>query len=145
MLSDVIAAMNAALTGVAGDERIPDAPPDQLGDYPKLLIYPQPGRWIPHAHAGDDGGPLYAAEHTLVVEWHTRRNDLAQAVTETTPVADAIPLALLRDYAAHRLNESVTTIEQIRCETFGELGWGSDQTFGVRVLVDVTLIEEVPS
>lgn len=145
VLSATIAAMRTALADLAGDEAIPLAPPDQIGAYPRVIIYPQPDTWTLLAHGGENGRPLYGGDHTIVVEWHTTLTDLAEAVTATIPVADAIPAALFQGFHADRLDGSVTTLRAIRCETFGELGWGSDQTFGVRMLVDVTIYEEVPS
>lgn len=145
-LADVIAEMRAdlAAAGIVTDEEIPEHPPDLLGDYPKLLIYPQPDAWGWHSHAGDNGRGVYGGEHTIVVEWHTRLVDLAQAVAETTPVVDAIPAALFAGFARDRFDGTVTLLRGVRCETFGQLDWGTDKTFGTRLLVDVTVYEEVP-
>lgn len=145
MLAEAVAAIRAALAGIVPTEPVASQPPDLIGVYPALIVYPQPGTWTLTAHSGDSGRPLYGGDHTIVVEWHRSLTDLAEAVAATTPVADAIPAALLAAFHRHRLDGTLTRLTAIRCETFGELGWGSDQTFGVRLLVDATIYAEVPS
>lgn len=141
-ITEAVAAIEAALAGIT-DEDVPAQPPDMIGAYPALIVYPQPETWVFSAHTGENGRPLVSGEHTIVVEWHTALSDLAEAVKATTPVADAIAEALFAAFHADRVDGTLTLLRSIRCERYGELGWGTDKTFGVRYLVGVTILEEI--
>jgi hypothetical protein len=142
VIEQAIAAMRSVLDPLVVDD-VPTQPPDMIGAYPALILYPQPGTWAFQAHTGESGRPLFGGDHVIVIEWHMVNADLSELVRLTTPMADAIPAALLRAFHVNRIDGTLTLLKTIRCETFGEMKWGSDETFGVRVLVDVTIYDEV--
>lgn len=136
--------MHAVLDPLMGGD-MPVNPPDMIGDYPALLLYPQPGSWAFLAQSGQGERPLFGGDHVFVIEYHLVNADLSEAVRLTTPMADAIPTALFSAFDGDRIAGTLTVLKTIRCESFGELMWGSDKTFGVRFLVDVTIFDEVPA
>lgn len=140
-LVEAIAAMRNALQPLLEDGTVPSQPPDMIGEYPMFVIYPGPGTWAPQSHGGKGGVALpLRSNHEVVIEWHMRLNDLAEAVLATTPMMDSIPAALWLAYADGNFSGTVSGMTNLRCETYGELGWGGDQTFGVRLIADISIV-----
>lgn len=137
-LVDVIREVLADLRTIPGILQAPDAPPDHLGEFPILIAYPQPDASAHEAHDDGNGRGVYRSEDTIVVEWHTQEADIARAVEVTTPMVDAIRREIFSGFRRDKFNGSVVRMRAVRVQTYGELGWGSDRTFGVRVLIDVT-------
>jgi hypothetical protein len=142
VIEQAVAAMRNVLAPLTAED-VPAQPPDMIGAYPALIVYPQPGQWAFQAHTGEHDRPLFGGDHVIVVEWHMVNADLSEMVRLTTPMADAIPEAIFRAFRVNRIDGTLTKLNAIRCETYGEMTWGSDKTFGVRMLVDATIYDEV--
>lgn len=129
------------------DVTVPEQPPDMIGEYPMFVLYPQPGTWTPQNHMGTSRRAVINGLHEVVIEWHIpfQSVPLQQVVAATTPMADAIADTLWSAFATGRFSGTVTGMTALRCETYGELGWGSDPTFGVRMIADIQIAFEVSS
>ena len=146
MLVDLVAAITDVLRTIPGVVGVPDAPPAQLGDDRMLIVYPQPENSSPSQHGGRAGtGPVIQHGTPIVVEWHLKKQTdlIAEIVPEITAMWDAMQEALWGAFARNRFAGTAVGMNAIGTETFGELGWGSDQTFGIRLVLNVTIAAEL--
>lgn len=103
-------------------------PPEKLSAFPCSLTFPLAGSISLESGFTEE-------EHTFVTEIHVARKNLGRDVEKLQPV--------LRDFAvavanSNNLDWLVTAIRGMRY-TFGELGYGTDKTFGWRIETDVSL------
>lgn len=146
MLVDLVAAVTDVLRTIPGAVSVPDSPPAQLGDDRMLIVYPLPESSNPSQHTGRSGtGPVIQHGTPIVVEWHLKKQVdlLNEIIPETTAMWDAMQEALWGAFARNRFAGTAAGMTTITTETFGELGWGSDQTFGIRLILNVTIAAEL--
>ena len=144
-IAAAVAAIRSALDPIV-TATIPSQPPDQFsGDWPMLIVYPQPGVWQPHNHNGRNGGPVIRGDHEIVIEWHVpfAVPSLADNFALATPIPDAIIAALYGGFAGGGLSNTVAGLPTVRCEAFGAIDWGTEKTFGVRMIADVQLFTDL--
>lgn len=139
-VSEIVSAIAATLRDVDGIDQAPDVPPAILGDNVMALTYPQPGDSTPQNHSGRGGRPVVGNADTIVVEVHRKlQNDqIAEGIGWLATMFDAVRAAIWREYADTKFDRTVTSLSAIRTETYGNLSWGSDETFGFRLTLDVT-------
>jgi len=134
-LTAICLAIAAKLRDVAGVDSVPDQPPAQLANQRMLLVYPNTGQTQPM------NNEVIAGRDTIVVEWHLKNPDdkLAYGIQQALPVLDATRLALWSAYRAGEFRTpGVTLLHTVTTETFGQMGWGDDPTFGFRLTLDVS-------
>jgi hypothetical protein len=141
--ANVITEIQADLASVitAGDEPIPAYPPDSINAFPLLVVYPQPGEYTIQASNNATGQSKYGGQHIIVVEWMDKRDDLARVIAAAIPIADAIPLALFNGFRRDKYSGTVHHLNSVTCDLFGPSQWDSTETFNVRYLVNVTIVE----
>ena len=117
-----------ALVGALSDIReAPDEPPETMAVFPFAVAYALRGRW-------DFPSASWAiGYHTIILELHVARVDLARDVQQSMAYSESIPNALIGDIT---LNSTVDTITSISY-TYGPLGWGDVKTFGWRYEIEV--------
>lgn len=145
-LSEIVAAIVDVCRTVPGSVSVPDAPPGQLADDRMLIVYPQPGPSVAAQHTGRaNTGPVIRNDDAIIVEWHLKRSAdvIAESVPEMTEMTDALRDALWGAFARTRFGGTVIGMTSIETDRFGELGWGSDFTFGVRLLLNITHAAEL--
>ena len=144
-LEQVIAAIHGRLALVPGVVQVPDAPPPQLADDRMLLVYPQPGASTPMQHGGRTGQAVMQHRDVIVVEWHLKAamDQAAVFLALGVPLFDLVRDLLWSEYVRHQFNGTVTLLTAINTDHFGEMGWGSDPTWGFRLLLDVMHAAEI--
>ena len=143
-LSAVLAAFHTVLSAVPGPDRFPVNPPAMLSDNRMVLIYPQPGPSAPYLQAGRSGFPVYRHEETIIVEFHLRiaEDRIDEAIPESTELLDLVRQAIWTRQAIDQYGGVIDGITRIDTLQFGELGWGSDFTFGFRLGIELTHTDE---
>ena len=115
------------LTGaVDGIRAAPDYPPEQSNVYPFCVAYMGTGE------IGFDAGVGTAGIHSIVVELHVARKDLARDIAKAAPYVDSIPAALLADPT---LGGTVELFENITYE-FTPMQWDTVETVGFRFILN---------
>lgn len=104
-------------------------PPDSITQYPFAIISPGVGEWT-----GGLGNQKNAV-HTISIEIHQGRTDLPRDITAVIDYGEDVANKLL---ANQTLNSTVNGIETIRY-VFGPLGYGSTQTIGWDIELDVVI------
>lgn len=145
-LSAVITAIQTRLTGLSGIVLMPATPPDNLAlvHLPAVLVYPQSGSWAPGAATPPPGVISRTENHTITIDLHVHRTDLAMNVATLLPYGDSIPLLLMTGFREDRFDGTVFSLgpgegQPIRYELL-ELRWGGLETIGWRFSIDVVLM-----
>ncbi len=125
-LQSAINAIQGVVSGVNGIRAAPDYPPDKMEVFPFAIAYARTGVF--------NAAPVGAGKglHTVVIEVHVARKDLARDVQAAMVFSDAIPLALLADTT---LGGTVSTFARVRYE-FGPMAYGGMATIGWKFFVE---------
>lgn len=139
-LTEICAAITNELRSIPGVSQVPDAPPAQLGEDRMLVIYPQPGPSTPASHRGRSGNVVISNRDVIVVEWHLKRaaDQTAEFLQLGVPLLDLMRTTLWRAFNPGRFGGTVEGLYSIDTDHFGELGWGSDHTWGFRLMLDLS-------
>lgn len=145
-VTEVITAIQTRLTGLSGIVLMPAYPPEDLAliQLPAILSYPQSGAWGPGAATPPPGVIARTENHTINVDVHVHRFDLALNVAALMPFADSVPLRLMTGFREDRFDSTVFSMgpadgQPIRYELL-ELKWGGLETLGWRFSIDVVLM-----
>lgn len=142
-LSDAIREITADLRGISGVMQVPDQPPDDVNEWPVVLVYPQPGQAVPDAHATEAGKPTFRTTDDLIVLWLTQEADLPRSIASATTALDAMRQGIFAGFTRDRFNGTVTRLISVTGGTFDIRKWGSDDAFGVELIVQIELHEEI--
>lgn len=118
----------------------PDQPTPNVPDAKMLFVYPNIGNTKPASHRGSTG-PVIECRDTLVVEFHMPNplDALAYGIQQTTPILDAVRDTLWAGYAHGAFRAAgLTILHAVNTESFGNMGWGKQDTFGFRLTLDVS-------
>lgn len=149
-VSDAVKAIANELVLIPGIKRAFDAPPEQLGDLPALVIYPNIGEWRVRTHDVGNGNLGLWSIHTVNADlWVTRANlpvDTEQATAFIEPIAHALFRGWRRDKFGGTVaffgNPDNKSQSPIRYE-LGEGIWGGAEHIRLAVNVDVAIQSEV--
>ena len=113
-----------AAGAVSGIRFAPDEPNDQTPTFPALLTFCERGTYR-HSPIG-----VMTGSHTILLELHVARRDLARDVAAAMAYAKSIPNAILN---AHKTS-ALTAIEEIGeiGYEFGPMTWAGQDTIGFR-------------
>jgi hypothetical protein len=125
-----ILAVQDIIGAIPGIRNAPDYPPDALNAFPFAVCYVSSGTW--QFGPADDRKGL----HTITLQVHWARKDLARDVAKAMVLAETIPDALLRNPT---LAGTVDTIVQPIAYTFGPLAWGGVDTIGFDFKIPVKI------
>lgn len=133
----VVQGLKAVVAGV--DSAVPVRDPgDQIAPYPAVVVYPVIGDSTPSAHAGHRGRTVSANRDTVVIEWHWQPPDVQRFAEAGPGLVDAVRDAIWIGARDRTISPALDRISTIRLDAYGRLDWGSDATFGFRLLVDLT-------
>lgn len=148
-LEEIVAAVQAALADLDVSS-IPATPPENLGDpqLPALVVYPATGGYRIETAMGADGLPQKWGTHTINVDFHVGRTDLAVNVAAALPFCESIANALLRGFLGGQFGGTVTTLGQTDPPlryALAEMDWGGRKkgTVGWRFELDVTAESDI--
>jgi hypothetical protein len=130
-IQDAITAIQGVVGGVSGIRAAPDYPPEDLSLYPFAVAFARSGSF--------EAAPVGSGKglHTIVVEVHVGRSDLARDIKAAMPYGDSVPLALLADTTVGGV---VSTFARVRYE-FGPMAYGGLATIGWRFFVEGVKIQ----
>lgn len=117
---------------VDGIKSAPQVATDSALLFPFLVVFPGRGR------LAQSPAEIYTGVHTIIVEVHVARVDLARAIKAVVPYGDTVPVEIFRGLNADHFNSTVSTIQEIRYN-FGPLDWGGTKTIGYQFEVDAKL------
>jgi hypothetical protein len=121
---------------------VPDYPPEQIGNYPFVVVYPAPAeyQWNALASGGGDIKCLYE----LVVELHIARFNMAWDTQQALIYAESIPLLFFSMVIDGDFTD-VDTFEKVTNDGLGELNWGATKTLGFRFRIkNVKIRTDIP-
>lgn len=126
-LQQVIDQIQAAVGAISGIRAAPDEPPENMSVFPFAIAYSQTG-----FYEQKQGRML--GSHSIAVELHVARKDLARDVQKAMSYAKSVPNAI---YAAQEAG-SVTSASYLGRVTyvFGPMAWGEVDTLGFRFVVE---------
>ena len=126
--------------------------PDSINRTPAIVVYPASGQWHLGTHANENGKPTRWAMHTIRIELHVARKDLARDMAKVMTFCDTLPDYLFAGFKRDTFNGTMVTpgdprmgqnsTAPIRYSVI-ELGWGADQNIGWRLEFDVSTESEV--
>ena len=130
-LLSAITQVQTTIAAVTGIKAAPANPPDApSGQWPLSVAFPRLGRFSGGGYAQVVG------YHTIIVQIHYARADLARAYSTICPYLETVIEALLADPT---LGATVTTIDGEITYTFGEMVWGGIPTIGWQFDVPVKI------
>lgn len=131
-LQAAIAQAQQYLKSLDGLRAAPEYPPDKLGAFPLAVAYAGPGAWLPGTPAG-----CHQGLHTIIIEIHTSRGDLAKAVEQLMPYVDSVPALLLdRLWNDRYWNGTLQTFQQITTTGLVASRWNGVETVALRFRVE---------
>lgn len=144
-LSAVVAAITTSLRAVPGAITVPETPPPQLPYDRMILVYPHPGGSLPFQHGGRGGQAVVAYRDEIVVEWHLKvaSDQIDAFLAISTPLLDEVRDRLWSDFVRTRFDGTVVALHGVNTDTYGEMGWSSEFTYGFRLILDITHAAEL--
>jgi hypothetical protein len=130
-LSAAITALQTLVAAVTGIKAAPASPPDApSGQWPLSIAFPSAGRF-------EGGGNVQlAGYHTIVVQIHYTRADLARAYATIAPYLETVVAAIA---ASPTLSSTVTAIAGPVLYSFGAMTFASVDTIGWQFDVPVKI------
>lgn len=125
-----IAAIQDIMLTIADIREAPDYPPDAMSVYPFAVCFVGSGEFTCMS------GEWYKGLHTLTLQLHWPRKDLARDVTKAMAMIDTIMNELTEN---PKLANTVSTIVYPIRYTFGALSWGGVDTIGFDFKITVKI------
>ncbi len=129
-LSDAIKQVQVIVSGISGIKKAPQYPPEKMSEYPFAIAFPGNGTFTPDASGTKRG------LHTITLEVHTARKNMAQDIAAVIDYGESVSSALLNNL---RLNSTVDTINGVGYQ-FGPLGYDTVPTIGYTFSIDVKIL-----
>lgn len=129
-LQEAIDQIQDIVGAISGIKSAPHEPPEKLSAYPFAVAYLGTGEF----RAGPGRG-AYTGEHSIILELHVARKNLAYDVARAMAYAKSIPNALFDAHADGTFTAFGAMVGPIRYE-FGPLGWGGAETIGFRFTIE---------
>lgn len=127
-LAEVITAVQSKMANIPGIKSAPVWAKESMPVMPFSICYPRSGHLEPYSGWG------YGL-HTLCVEIHCNRADIAQDLSLSIPFVDLVFQAFTDDPT---ILNSVQTVVDLRY-TYGRLTWANVETIGYRFELTVKL------
>jgi len=128
-IQEVISQIQRRLASrVQGLRAAPSRPPDGMGYYPFAVCFPAEGV----LNSGPPG--LVTGLHTLIIQVHLARRDLARDVASATPMIKDVANEIFAGLEDGTL-DAMQTFEQIVYE-FGGMEWAGQETIGVQFRIE---------
>lgn len=136
--------LSANARTLGGVAYAPDAPPDQINDWPAVVVYPASGTHRPYTFGEP---PTSLGTHTLILKVMVPAKDDTVDYARLEPFYDAVPRFLLRAYHRDGWNDLITKLGDeasapIRYE-LGDEQWGSMDVRAITFTVDVQVQEDI--
>lgn len=133
-IESVVTQLQSVVADVSGIRAAPVYPPEAMNVYPFAVCYARSGSY-------QIGPPeVMTGLHTIVIEVHVARRDLARDVQNLIEYVDAVPAAIFAALADGQLT-ALSTIANIRYE-FGPMGWAGVDTLGYRFYLEGVKTQE---
>ena len=126
--------------------------PDAIGPYPCIVVYPSGFNAYLGSHSGDGGRPMFWTVHTIRIELHVARKDLARDMETAIGFQQLLPQRLYGGFERDAFSGTMVTmanpelannsVASIRGSLIG-LGWDSDVNIGWRCEFEVTTESEI--
>lgn len=130
-IQDVIERMADKIEAISGINGASDYLPEQLPEVENwVVLYPGNTRFI----GGEPAGYMTTL-YDVVIELHTTRNTLPQAIKRIIPYFDDIPNALFDDLFNGYMNGTVSTIGEITSTGLVAMNYAGIDTIGFRYTV----------
>ena len=129
-LQAAIDAIQDLMLTISAIREAPDEPPDTINVYPFAVCFASSGAWTPQSAAWKKG------LHTITLQVHWARKDLARDVTKAMALVETIPNLLCNNPT---LAGTVDTIVYPLTYTFGALSWGGVDTIGFDFKIPVKI------
>lgn len=127
-LQDAIDEIQARLADVTGIRYAPEFAPDAVNAFPAAIAYPRSGAW------NSNDATFKTGLHTIIVEVHVERHDLARAIEQAMQFSDSVPNAIMAGLTSGDY-EAIQTYEEVRYEA-GPMKWNDVDTWGFRFFID---------
>jgi hypothetical protein len=101
--------------------------PDQANAFPLAVIYPFSGTW------SHDTPETKMGLHTIAIDIHVPRKDLARDMDKLYPFCESIPNAIIVAWVAEELG-AMDAFDMITYQ-FSSFGYGGTDTIGWRFLI----------
>lgn len=138
-LSSLVENYANALRTLPGAVQVLDDVPAQLPDSRCFLVMEAPGDSTVAKHTGRaGGGVVYQCEDAIAIEYHHKiqRDATATSGRDARRMLDEVRNLLWSN--PRRIDSSIIAVGSIRTEMYGPMDWGTDVTFGFRIVVNLT-------
>jgi hypothetical protein len=115
-LQDAIDEIQARIALLDGIRIAPSFAPDQIGAFPAAIAFPRRGTWTLNDATWKTG------LHTIVLEVHIARHDMARDIQAAMAYSDTVPNAIMQGLIGN-IYTAITAFGPISYE-FGPMAWG---------------------
>jgi hypothetical protein len=141
-LDALLAAIREDLKTVPEVQRVYDAVPESINEFPAIIVAAMGGRCWLASHGRSNGLAPLMCEHDIRVEVHIPRKNLAQDAATMTALADAVSLHLYSAFARDRYDGTMVVTGDPRANsssnafgtldyTVGPSSWASQDTYAM--------------
>ena len=125
-------------------DNAPDYPTPNLADGRTLFVYAVPGSSSIQAHTGSHRGLPFRNLDRFIIEYHCKiqPDRLADGIQITEEMCDLMRFDLWSAFNEDRFNGTAISIGSIDTNAYGDLGWGSDTSFGFRLSIEIGHADE---
>lgn len=147
-----LAQLRSDLATMPGLDRCYQGVPDAINETPAIVVYPIAGNWSLDTHGRSDGTKTYLGVHTIRIELHVARKDLARDMSIVETFTDTLPVYIFDGFVTDRYQWTLLTVGDARLASndtatmryrIVEGAWGSDQHIGHQIEFDVSIQQEV--
>lgn len=101
------------LRGMPGLTHAHGTPPEQINEWPALVVYPGNGYWRQSTHS-DGNRPTVMGAHSIFIEVHVPDKAESGDYTRLQPFADEVPRRLFAAFLSDRFDDAITTLGDYR-------------------------------
>lgn len=145
MFDVVIPALQHTLLPTPGLAHPPTTPVDSINEYPAMNIYPATGSYAFGSANGGRGVPMITGTHNVQVDIHVSTVDTDETFYKALGFDLIVPQLLFAAWADResQFRQAVLRFQNLRYE-FRKLGFGSDNTFGWRFILELVTSHGIP-
>lgn len=148
-IADLLTEIRADLRTVPEVQRVYDAVPESINEFPAIIVATMGGRCWLASHGRESGASPLMCQHDVRVEVHIPRKNLEDDATTMTRLADAVSLYLYSGFVRDRYNGTLVTTGDPRGVaggqgtmdyTVGASRWAGQETYAM--LCDFRVVTE---